>query len=141
MRSGTAYIMKIASKPILITNSSRKPAASSRLVRPNDSTNSSLRRFNCTIPVCGTGNTHRLRDHVNVFQSRSGIEDHHFIARLEEPACDQLVIGSSGRGSFGTEEDSFVSRPIEHRGKHVFIGNRNGCAAAAADDVENDVIA
>src|SRR5256885_731816 len=85
------------------TTDDPRPMTNDSSVRLNNSPDSSRSallgrstyQFGCLLLVAVLAQI--LRNHVNVFQPRAGVEQHNFLAALEEPFFEQTPVSSQRR--------------------------------------------
>src|SRR5690242_18877917 len=82
----------------------------------------------------------RLRDHINIFQARAGVEEHDLVRGFEETFAQQSLIRRQTGGAFRRGKEPFPARRLCYTAEDLLIGNRHGCAATLLEDIENNVV-
>src|SRR6185369_3755133 len=80
-------------------------------------------------------------DDVDVFQSRTGVEEDYRITLLEKARGAQFLVGGKRGRAFWCCKHTFVSRPFPESRHRFVVGDRNTRAFALSRDIEHDEIA
>src|SRR5208283_4456998 len=108
--------MVLAKVPLIDANNS--PGSS---IRPDDATHVARRR---QLQLAGEGHhAPILRKYIEILVSRAGIEEHDPIARLQEPAMQEMLVSGQRCTSFGTGEDAFGRSQLLDPVHDVVIAN------------------
>src|ERR1700675_3531991 len=86
------------------------------------------------------GHSVRAPQRVQILQSRTGIEQHDFIRRAEEPTGSKFSIGREGSRPFGRREDAFYPSPGPQSLHDLFVCHSHGNSITLSQNIENDVI-
>src|SRR5438067_12069481 len=81
------------------------------------------------------------RNDFDIFQTRAGVEQNHFLPRLKKTIRQQFAIRGQRGGTLRSGENPFVPRPLHQRPHDLIVTDSNRGAATLLQNMENDVVA
>src|SRR5882757_114315 len=97
-------------------------------------------------PGDGTGRwrTRRLSifrvQHIEIFETRAGVEEDDRIVAAEEAAGPQFLVSDQGRSAFWRGEDAFYPRPMTSGIDDFVVGGGESYASTFFQNVEDQVV-